>query len=128
MGIKTRNSLKKTTTNTNVVSYKTSKMSDYDTFQAKAIPMADIPMNHAERNLAKCSKINKAITRSNHLIKIANMSFYHQSKNEFVLTNQELKLLKSCNINVPRIDKESYCKSREFQLILKDRAMRILTL
>ena len=79
--------------------------------------MADIPIYHVENNVVIDTQINKAIKQSNELIRIANLSYYHQSKSEFTLCNKELKLLKICNISLPRAcqdSSKSYFKSREF--------------
>ncbi len=48
--------------------------------------------------MAADTAINKSIKQSNELIRIANLSYYHQSKSEFTLANKELKLLKTCGI------------------------------
>ena len=85
-------------------------------------------MYHIEANMAIDSVINKAISQSNELIKIANLSYYHASKSEFSLCNKELRLLKQCGVQLPRVatDSKTYFKTREFQVLLKDRALKLL--
>lgn len=46
---------------------------------------ADVQIYHIEKNVAIDGSINRAIRQSNELIRIANLSYYHQSKSEFVL-------------------------------------------
>jgi len=90
--------------------------------------MADIVIYHIEKNVTIDAPINKSLKQSNELIRIANLSYYHQSKSEFSLCNKELKLLKTCGIQLPRItsDSKAYFKTREFQVLLKDRALKLL--
>lgn len=90
--------------------------------------LADITIYHIEKNVAIDSNINRALRQTNELIRIANLSYYHQSKSEFVLCNKELRLLKACGIQLPRssLDSKAYFKTREFQLLLKDRALKLL--
>ena len=63
---------------------------------------ANINIFHVENNVVEDSSINKAINQSNQLIRIANLSYYHQSKAEFQLNSLEIKLIKKCGIPVPR--------------------------
>jgi len=90
--------------------------------------MADIVIYHVETNVTIDAPINKSLKQSNELIRIANLSYYHQSKSEFSLCSKELKLLKTCGIQLPRIasDSKAYFKTREFQVLLKDRALKLL--
>lgn len=90
--------------------------------------LADIVIYHIEKNVAEDTAINKALKQSNELIRIANLSYYHQSKSEFTLCNKELKLLKQCGIFLLRmhVDSKAYFKTREFQVLLKDRALKLL--
>ena len=60
--------------------------------------MAEITIYHVEKNVAIDSCVNKAIRQSNELIRIANLSYYHQSKSEFTLCQKELRLLKTSGI------------------------------
>lgn len=60
--------------------------------------IAEITIYHIEKNVAIDSYINKALSQTNELIRIANLSYYHQSKSEFILCNKELRLLKACGI------------------------------
>ena len=62
----------------------------------KSLKLAEITIYHVENNVALDTNINKYIKQSNELIRIANLSYYHQSKNEFTLCSKELRLLKSC--------------------------------
>lgn len=94
----------------------------------KTQKQADIVIYHVEKNFAVDTAINKALKQSNELIKIANLSYYHQSKSEFQLCNKEMRLLKACGVQLPRhaLDSKTYFKSREFQVLLKDRALKLL--
>ena len=62
------------------------------------------------------------------MIRIANLSYYHQSKNEFVLCNNEMRLLKTSGVKLPRFayDSAAFFKTREFQILCKERALKLL--
>lgn len=91
--------------------------------------LANITIWHVENNVAKDTMINQAIKQSNELIRIANLSYYHQTKSEFSLSIKELKIMKQCGIHLTRMqmDSKAFLKSRDFQVLLKDRALKLLT-
>lgn len=99
----------------------------HDTFYQIKSEYADIVVYHVEKNNVWDSPINKGLRHFNELVRIANLSYYHQSKSEFTLCSKELKLLKYVGIQLPRqSDPKNYFKTREFQVLLKDKALKLL--
>lgn len=78
--------------------------------------LANVTIWHVEKNVAEDTLINKAIKLSNELIRIANLSYYHQTKSEFSLSIKELKILKQAGVHMTRLqmDSKAFLKSREF--------------
>lgn len=99
-----------------------------DLLSLRAAKMADITIHHHESNLVTNSKINQAIKQSNELVKLANLSFSYQQKQDFALCKTELKLIKSVGLQLPRlqIEDNQYFRSNEFRTALKDKALKIL--
>jgi hypothetical protein len=92
--------------------------------------LAQINIYHVEKSYVEESGINKAIRQTNHLIRSANSSYYHQSKTPFTLSVQDLKLIKKMGlvVGVMHFDSssQSFFKSRDFQVALKEKALKYL--